>query len=577
MTSSHDSDPFDTLSLAESDASSDFELVDIETDERPFIPSSNVSDAASSTSDAPDTCPLSPQLGASRFHFPDPVSVFQDESAELNSSSIYTLMASHHQLEHPSTPPIDVPTISALAKSELNPSSVAFEHDLGAIEMSQPSIPAKNQQDYPAPSQLNTRIVANAPKAACIIALLATLLLGFKSPSLLGLTEQSTSSITMYANSAKWSTKFASPATTATPKIFDSQAFSLSSFVSSSLALVASASSSSSAVLDAKRAQRTVASTEHIEKPAQLVFDPSKKHKAVTVRSASSVALQNPASASESGKIFKPPCTAERAKADCVKKCEACLQRRCAKRYAESAFQMPSKFHPDSPVLPDSSQSCATTMTWEFWLAELQKDYDLYLMPAMVAARDQAFETARIARRYHQEQVLPAFTSLREQALQAAQRTAEFTAQYNQEQLRPALAFVREQAAQTAQRTAEYHDKVVVPALAQFRQEQLRPALAFVREQAAQTAQRTAEYHDKVVVPALAQFCQQASQAGRTTSDGLSKAAKRFSSEAIGTVQHVREATNINLEALGVDEYVGFMITTAKSIKQNLHHPEQTT
>ncbi|CBQ69495.1 conserved hypothetical protein [Sporisorium reilianum SRZ2] len=586
MSLSNDSDPFDTLSLAETDDSSDFELVDVEQDEvRSFAPSSIGSDAASTTSDAADSAPPSPQLHASHFHFPDPVSVFHDEELNLDSSSIYTPLATSRQQQQPPQEPA-IAQASTSDAPQLKTASHVF--DLGIIEKMDFTLPHDdddgNNEKQPGPSQPHRRLITMAPKATWLVALFAAVLLGFKSTTLLGFTPSSSSPHAASMADTNWNAKFASP----------SQISAASSIAS--MALASSPSPSGLTVKEGKKVTR---------KPDFPRASPRRSGS-----SSSSVALQKTAASSSSKSLsVVSQVSADASKVQRpVRASDARVKKANNKRYAALAGQLAFNMHNDLPVFPSVPRSSfldnATTTSWAFWLAELDSYYQLSVRPAMLAAKQQAYEAARLAQRYHHEQVLPAFACFRQHALHTAQRTADLTKQYNQEQLRPAFSFVRQQAAQTAKRTADYHEQVLFPALSHFRhraagavkassdgfseaakrfsssaqrsrEEHLRPALTFVREQAMQTAKRSSEYHDKVLVPAMAEFRLQAVEAAKTTSQGFNKAAKRFSSEAAGTIQQVKAATLIDLEALGMDEYVGFMMATFKSMGQSPRRSEK--
>lgn len=585
MSSSNDSDPFDTLSLAETDGLSDFELVDVEQDDvRFFAPSSTGSDAASNASDVEST-PPSPQMDASRFHFPDPASVFQDEQRSLESSSMYTLLASSQHDDPSGAPELN-------ASDEVQETTQHTEHaapplDLGRIEKMDFLHEPEHEQDQASPWRPHRRLATMAPKAVWLIALFATVVLGFKSTTLLGLPHNLSTWHHGRMAHNDWTTKFASPSHHSSV----SSAVASSSQTAPSLALAPKPSPSG---LTVKKAEAASHGSERPSTPSRF----------------RSVALQKSITTSKGLSIVRQSSACPSRLRDAIR-CSG-LRDKSARtmRYAALAGQRAFSIHPDLPVFPSLPASSfldnATTTTWAFWLAELDNVFQLSLQPAISAAREQANEAVRLVQRYHQEQVRPAFACVREHAFQTAQRTAEFTSQYSEAQVRPAFAFVRDHAAQAAHRTAKYHENVVMPAFvhfgrqaagaarstseelhkaakrtakktSQYNKEQLQPAFASFYQHAAETAQHTAEYHAKVIVPALAQFRLQAVDAAKTTSEGLNKAAKRFSSEARPAVQQVKEATYVNLEALGVDEYLGFVMTTFKSIKHNLHSAEQAT
>ncbi|SPO29030.1 uncharacterized protein UTRI_05604 [Ustilago trichophora] len=478
MSSSNDSDLFDTLSLVETDDSSDFELVDLETEERPSVPSSTCSDMASSIADI-SSAPPSP---SSMLSLMLPNSTFPTLSPSFKMTD--TTLSQHS--EQAPDPPLDSKAAALeLSKLTLSTAFIA-DRDLGDVEKMNWLAPADDKQQC-GPSQLYGRMRTTAPKAAWLVAVLAAFLLGFKADTLLDFTRRSSSSLSMQAG-----TPSPSPSSLSVPKGMSSYTQSINPDIGTSSKL-----------------RRSVA----------LQQSPTAS-KSLTIRSNRCADAGNKKRPSNDS---NPPLRSK------------------TRRYATFAGQMSFQMRPDIPVLPFTSDSSyldnATTTTWAFWLAELHKY--MVLQPALLAARTQAFEAARLAHRYHHEQLLPALASLREHAVHTAQRTAEFTAQYSEEQVRPAFAFVREQASQTAQRTAEYHEKVVAPAFAQFRK--------------------------------------QAIMAAKSSSEGLNKAAQRFSSEAAQTVQQVKDATNINLDALGLDEYAGFVLTTLRTMKHNLRRPEKCT
>ncbi|CDU23626.1 uncharacterized protein SPSC_02255 [Sporisorium scitamineum] len=584
MSFSNDSDHFDILSFPETDTSSDFELIDAEQDEvRYFAPSSIGSDAASNVSDA-DSAPPSPQLHASRFHFPDPVSSFNEGQLHIESSSIYTPLATSQQQPQESADP------------DASPKAV---FDLGVIEKMDFTPQQQDDEKLPGPSQPHRRLITLAPKATWLVALFAAFLLGFKSSTLLGFTPRASPSHGATMADTNWNAKFAAPSQISSASSIASQLLESSTRMGPPpVALAPSPSPSGLTVKECKRFTR---------KPDFPRASP---------RRSSSVALQKTASTSKSLSVVRQlPANPSKVQRP-VRAPDARLKQAKSRRYAAFAGQLAFNLHHDLPVFPSVPGSSyldnATTTSWAFWSAELDSYYQLFVRPAILAAKQQAYDAARLAQRYHQQQVLPAFACFRQHAFHTAQRTADFTMQYKEDQLKPAITFVRHQAAQTAKRTADYHQQVVFPALAHFRHRaagaakagsdgfseaakrfsstaqrttefttqysegHLRPAFVFVREQAMQTAKRTTEYHGKVLVPAMAEFRLQAVEAARTTSKGLNKAAKRFSSEAAGTVQQVKEATHINLEALGMDEYVGFMMSTFRSIGQSPRRSEKS-
>ncbi|KAJ9475650.1 hypothetical protein PHBOTO_005711 [Pseudozyma hubeiensis] len=570
MSSSNDSESFDTLSLAETDGLSDFELVDVDNDDVRFLTSSSIgSDAASMASDV-GTTPSSPHMDASQFHFPDPASVFQDEQLSLESSSLYTLLApSEHDQQTESLQPSH--KNKAQASTRPTHSAAAPIVDLGIIEKME--FLRESEHKQAGPSQPHRRAAAMAPKAVWLVALVAAMLLGFKSSSLLGLSPRD--HIAQYDPIAKFASPSQHPLTNAAV---------LASRPASSLGVTSSPSASSLAINKTTKQARAYAN------PGVAVQKADPTRKGLTVFTPSW---------SRSSKVRDP-----------VKPSNLGNKNVRAKRYAGFAGQLASfNLHPDSPVFPSLPRSSyldnATTTTWAFWLARLDEVYERSLRPAISAAKDQVFEAARLVQQYHRDQILPTYACLRQRALSAAQRTAEVTSHYNQEQVRPAFAFVRGHAARSAQRSAKYREKVIFPALAQFRrqaaeaakstseelhkvakrtarmtsqyrEEQLRPAFASIFQQATEAAQHTAEYREKVVAPALAQFRQQAIDAAKTTSEGLNEAGKRFSAEAGPTVQQLKEVAYVNLEALGVDEYVGFMLTSLKAAKQTLRSTKQS-
>ncbi|TKY88295.1 hypothetical protein EX895_002647 [Sporisorium graminicola] len=591
MSLSNDSDPFDTLSIAETDASSDFELVDVENDEvRSFAPSSIGSDAASTNSDA-ESSPPSPQLHASRFHFPDPVSVFHDEELNLESSSLYTLLATSQQ--EPQQPPDRA--LPVMSPKEASHQTAAPVLDLGVMEKMDFTLHQHNDDKQAGPSQPHRRLITMAPKATWFVALFAAVLLGFKSSTLLGFTPGASPSHAVSMAGTNWNAKFASPTQIPSVSPIASQLVESSARTGHPVALPPGPSASGLTTKQCKKFTR---------KPDLPRASPRRS-------SSTSVALQKTASTSKSLSVVNQRSTDPSKVQRPVRASDARAKEAKSQRYAAFAGQMAFNVHSDLPVFPFVSRSSfldnATTTSWAFWLAELDAYYQHSVRPTILAAKQQAYEAARLAQRYHQEQVLPAFACFRQHAIHTAQRTADFTIQYNQEQLRPAVTFVRKQAAQTAKRTASYHEQVLFPALAHFRDRaadatkagsdgfseaakrfsstaqrtsQLTSqynerAFSFVREQTRQTARRTADYRDNVLVSAVAEFRLQAVEAAKTTSEGFNKAAKRFSSEAAETVQQVKKVTHINLEALGMDEYIGFMMATFKSMGQSERSSEK--
>lgn len=533
MTSSNDTDLFDTLSLIETDDSSDFELVDYEHDERTPAPSSIASDVPSSVSDA-GSAPPSPDLEASLFHFPDPVTVFDDQDPnDAGSNSLYTPIAQSRQFHDPAIPQPD-PATPMVESSEQSTHITTFPQNFNDVEKS--ASPFLSEERQASPSKLHRGMNAFAPKSKTVwlVAVLVTVLVGFKSSSMLGYnnTQRASSLQAQRAVHLESSTKFAAPAISSNVVSLGASASGTLARPSAFLALAPKPSPSSLTLLNAKSSENSVR-----QKQETKAFD--KGSNPENNRSASLQATAStPKALSVVAQSSAGPSTASAARR-CVKASNAFVRPSKNSRYASLAKQKIFQLSPDMPVLPlkpnNSYLDNATTTTWAFWLTELQNYEQLVLRPAILAAKQQAYEAARLARRYHKEQVLPAFATVREHVVHTAQRTAEFTAQYNEEQVRPAFDFVCEQATQTAQRTADYHEKVVVPALAQLRQ--------------------------------------QAREAAKTTSDGINKAAKRFSSEAAGTVQQVKEATQINLESLGVDEYIGFMMHTFRTMSDNLRTP----
>ena len=528
MTSSNDTDPFDTLSLVETDASSDFELVDIDNEDQALAMSSVSSDVESSASDAP-SAPPSPRIEASRFHFPDPVSVFQDQSVNLDSSSLYTLLAPSQQLSAEPVTLHNHPESSALDSNEVSLHKPPPVHVLDHVQRRNHE-PFQLQEKQPV-SKLPVRpTTVAARRAAWLVALFAAVLLGFKSSSMLGFHPQASTSLGTSTVDATLYTKFASPPPSPTAASASASQRAPPGAFSLRTAPAALSSSPSSLSLSCVSQQPCGRFRRKRGKAKPRDADATRPRPC-------SVALQDTASNGLS--VIKRPFTSLGFLESPTRRSTAPVCRTRSARYAAYVGQKIFQLHPDSPVLPLTADTAyldnATTTTWAFWLAELHNYYSLVLRPALLAARTQTIQAARLARRYHQQQVLPAFASLCQHAVQTAHRTAVLGAQYNQEQLRPALAFVREQATQTAQRTAEYHGKVFAPAMEQFRQ--------------------------------------QATEAAKTTSHGLNKAARRFSAEAAETIQQVKEATHLDLEALGVDEYVGFMMHTFKAIKPKQNGP----
>lgn len=573
MSVSNDSDAFDTLSLAETDFLSDFELVDIDHDDVRFFASSSVgSDVASIASDV-ETTPPSPQMDASQFHFPDPASVFQGEQLSLESSSMYTISATSPLVNDAS---VLLPTSEPQSHQHHVQLSAASATDLGMIEKMDFMFQPEQKQVGPS---LPYRSFASMrrSKSVWLVALLAAMLLGFRSSTLLGLTN-----LAPIVHHPKFASPSQIPATSSTI---------LSARTPPSLALAANPSPSSIVIGKARKpspdAQCSCSSSSRIRSVAlQKTSATSKSLSILGWSSVQSSTLRNAARSSSLG--AKHP---------------------RGKRYDAHAAQMAFNTYPNLPVFPSLSASSylenATTMTWAFWLTELSHVYQRSLQPAILAAKEQAYHAARLVQRYHEQQILPTFADLRQQAFYAAHQTAEFTSRCNREQVRPAFDFVHEHATQTAQRTAKYHQTVLSPAFvqvrrqaaeaakttceelhkaakrtarmaSQYRQQQLGRGFVSFCQQAAESAQSTAKYREQAVVLALAQLRLQAVEAAKTASEGVNKAAKHFASEASPTVQQIKETTCVNLEALHVDDYVGFMMSTFKSIKQNLLNADQT-
>lgn len=542
MTSSNDSDPFDTMSLAETDASSDFELIDVEHDDaRSFAPSSTGSDAASTTSDV-ETQPPSPQLHASRFHFPDPVSSFEGQELPLDTSSLYTLLDPSQHSDRPTGSEGSHQDIE-LHDSRDDPQQDAFpridDHDIEKMDV---LLPIAEKQA--GPSQPRRRMATMAPKAAWIVTVLAAVLLGLKSTTLLGLPQRLPSSLV--GNAVEF------PAQLLSLGSIDARTAKASVQSASCLALAPSPSPSALTVAEPKQAKGAAQSKvdavtkEPTDKPRRsrsvAVQDISTKSKGLSVVDHSSASPSKPQGATRPSK--RPAKDGKRGKS--------------AAAAGQLAFNTPS----DLPVFPPLSKSShlnnATTTSWEYWLAELDSYYQIVLRPALLAAKQQAYEAARLARRYNQERVWPAFASLRKEARDTA---------------RPALSLLRQQTAQTAQRTARYHDEVIVPALAQLRS-QAADAARTTSDELTRAAKRPAEYREEVIVPALKLYRIQAMEGAKITAEGLQKAAKMFAEEAAGTVQQVKKSTGFDLEALGLNEYLGFWICTVRSWKATLRTAE---
>lgn len=505
MSSINDNDLSDTISLVETDDSSDFELVDYELVVQSPAPSCTQSDTPSDFSDS-ESPPPSPYLHASTFHFPDPAALFED--VNMGSSSLSTIQPT---TQPTAQTPVSEPQPQAFESSQTMLSSYAAASacELGNVEKMGSNYP--EGEKTAAPSQPLRTLLMRAPRPVWIVIILATILVGFRSSPVPGYPWSSSKSVATDNVNPDWASKFAAPVANSATGHHSSRA-SASSLPVSPLALAVSPQPSNVAT-----------SRVHQKHHAEQKGGTLQGAKVRASRKMSSVAIQATTSISKSLTVVRRPINSS-----------TVLHR--SGRYAATAGQIAFQVNPDLPVLPTQSDSSyldnATTTSWSFWLSELQSYHQLVLAPAIFAAREQAREAARMAQRYHQQQVLPAFASLREHAINTAQRTAEFTAQYNDEQVRPAFAFVRQQAAQTAQRTAQYHEKVVVPALAQFRVQTI--------------------------------------EAAKTTSDGINKAARRFSSEAAETVNQVKEATQVNLQTLGVEEYVGFMMNSFHSFKTSL-------
>lgn len=528
MNSSNDNDLFDTMSLIDADISSDFEIVDYDTESegRPFAHSSAASEIASSLSDATESLPPSPQLDASQFHFPDPEDVF--DRVTLDSSSLHTLMAtSQQQIMELSTRQHALESSDMSQMSSERPDDAVPACALGHVTKEQET----DKIIVEAPPQSFKRIILETPKSVWLVLLLTTFLISIKTSSLLSPQSQigqRRDGTTRYEDT-RWITKFASPAPTAQAPFSNSRAANSLPRADPAFAIATKHSSSSLSLVDKAASHRgshqsASASTskprtdqpQHRDTSVALQETPSASKKGLTVVGAPSAKMigcqrgvKEPKSP-EFRRTYQP-------------------RRKLRRPYESCSACRASKVNWDRMILSMQAESAylanATTTTWDFWLGELQSYHQLVLRPAIVAARQQAIEAARAARRYHQEQLVSAFASLRQHAKRHAQQMEDFANRYNDEQVRPAFAFARDQAA---------------------------------------------EYHDKVLTPAVKQFRQQAAEAAKMTSQGLSKAAKRFSSEAADTVRQVKDATNLDLEAIGVDEYLGFMISTIKGLQQNL-------
>ncbi|PWZ01856.1 hypothetical protein BCV70DRAFT_204623 [Testicularia cyperi] len=92
------------------------------------------------------------------------------------------------------------------------------------------------------------------------------------------------------------------------------------------------------------------------------------------------------------------------------------------------------------PVLPDMSSLVeATTLSWAYWLAELEKYHREVLMPALEEWKRQASEAARLASRYSLERMQQAWSA----AKVASEQTAELAG--------PVLATLGKQAAEAVE------------------------------------------------------------------------------------------------------------------------------
>ncbi len=557
------SDSISVISMIESeDASSDFELVDFDDDPRPQPPSSTHSIAPSVVSDD-QSAPPSPALHESRFHFPDPAAIFSE--ANLDSSSICTI-ASPTQPEPFSLPPPAQPEHFKAASFEprsINPEP--FEPTPPKVQQIHHAFEAKSLQATPDGAQssqdpffgeskstraslLDLRRVALAsPKTTCLLMLLAAVLLGvpFHPNSLLR--GWRTSDVQIIATQPQSMAKFVTPAAQAhSSSLAPSQP--PHSLVKSFVALPSTSAPASTAPVSEQRSRSKREST--ALQPSAIT--PKALTLAPQVHTGSNVkALPN------------GPCIITRQRA-----------RRHRNPLAARVPYVPVD-RPVFPLLSDASSiGDATTTSWDYWLDQLDSYYHVVLRPSIVEASQHAAHAARQARRFHQEIVVPA---LQKHAVGPAHRTADQASKaarrahgYHQQHLLPALANLQKHTLRTAHHTAEW--------TAQYNRDQLRPALAFMQQQTMETARKSADYQRTVVGPALVQLGAQSIEAAKTTSHGLNKAAKRFSLEAAQTVKHVRHATNINLEALGVDDYVGFLKSTWKSLTNDLafcsHHQE---
>ncbi|ETS61329.1 hypothetical protein PaG_04349 [Moesziomyces aphidis] len=576
MSSVHDTDLSDSISIISTieseDASSDFELVDFDDDPRPQPPSSTHSIAPSVVSDD-QSAPPSPALHESRFHFPDPAAIFSE--ANLDSSSICTI-ASPAQPEPFSLPP-PAQRVQLEAES-LEPESIkseSFEPELlepttPKVEQLRHGIQATSLQAAPdrvqtshdpffgeskrtRASLLHLRRTALAsPKTTCLLMLLAAVLLGvpFHSNSLLP--GWRTSDIQINATQSQSTAKFVTPAAQA-PSSESSLATSQPPhWLAKPLVALPSTSAPASIATVSDKRSRSKRESTALQPP-------------VTTPKALNLAPQ-----AHSGSSAKPSSNGA---------CKVARQR--ARRRSNPLAPLASRVayvpvdRPVFPMLSDaSSLADATTASWDYWIEQLDSYYHVVLRPSIIEARLQAVHAAQHARRFHEEIVLPA---LQKHAVGTAHRTADQASKaakrahrYHQQHVVPALSNLQKHTVRTAHHTAEW--------TAQYNRDQLRPALAFMQQQTIETARKSANYQRTVVGPALVQLGAHSIEAAKTTSHGLNKAAKRFSLEAAQTVKHVRHATNINLEALGVDQYVGFLKSTWKDLTHQLafcpHHKQ---
>lgn len=202
------------------------------------------------------------------------------------------------------------------------------------------------------------------------------------------------------------------------------------------------------------------------------------------------------------------------------------------------------------PVLPETSALIdAASVSWNFWLAELDRYMVGNLRPALLSARQQAAEAARLTSEYHDKTVQPALESLRAKAQDVARVTSDNLYE----------------AARTTSKFAEEH---VQPALQSLHQT-ARDAARATSESLYEAARTTSKYGEDSVQPALQSLHKTARDAAVSTSYKLNQAAAQFRAEVAETVQHLKKTSKIDLEAIGLDDYLGFTINTFNHVQDS--------